>query len=99
MSNSVRRTVVLLLALVAGALAYRFVPEPLPEISRAEFLAEVRAGRVQKIEIEDQEVILSESTALGPFRTGFDKAQDAGLPAQLRALGVEVWFSKSPPGI
>ena len=99
MSNSVRRTIILLLALVAGALAYHFVPEPLPEISRAEFLAEVRAGHVQTIEIEDQEVILSESTTLGAFRTGFDKAQDAGLPDQLRALGVEVWFSKSPPGI
>ena len=99
MSNSLRRVVILLLALIAGAVAYHYVPEPLPEISRAEFLAEVRAGHVRKIEIEDQEVILSESSTLGPFRTGFDRAQDASLPDELGALGIEIWYSKSPPGI
>lgn len=99
MSATLRRILILLLAAIAGVVAYHYVPEPLPEISRAEFLAEVRAGHVKKVEIEDKEVILSESTTLGPFRTGFDRRQDASLPDELRALGVEVWFSKSPPGI
>lgn len=99
MSATLRRILILLFAAIAGVVAYHYVPEPLPEISRAEFLAEVRAGHVQTIEIEDQEVILSESTTLGAFRTGFDRRQDADLPDQLRALGVEVWFSKSAPGI
>jgi hypothetical protein len=84
---------------VAGVIAFWLVPEPLPELSRAEFLDEVRAGRIHRVEIEDQEVILSESTIRGRFRTGFNKVRDAGLPDELRALGPEVWFSKSPPGI
>jgi len=75
------------------------MPAALPELSRAEFLEEVRASHVNKIEIEDQEVILGESRARGPFRTGFDQARDAGLPDQMRAWGIEVWYSKSPPGI
>ena len=99
MSAMLRRFLILLLATIAGAIAYHYMLEPLPEISRAEFLAEVRAGHVKTVEIEDQEVILSESTTLGPFRTGFERRGDASLPEELRALGVEVWFSKSPPGI
>ena len=99
MSATLRRLLTLLLAVIAGAVAYHYVPEPLPEISRAEFLAEVRSGHVKTVEIEDQQVILSESTTLGLFRTGFDRRQDVNLPDELRALGVEVWFSKSPPGI
>jgi len=75
------------------------MPPPLPELSRAEFMDEVRAGHVRRVEIEDQEVILSESTTRGAFRTGFDKVRDAGLPDELRALGIEIWYSKSPPGI
>ena len=99
MRVSVKAVVKLILAVIAGLVAYWFVPPPLPEISRAEFMEEVRAGHVQKVEIEDQEVILSESTSRGPFRTDFDRKADAALPDELRALGIEVWFSKSPPPI
>jgi hypothetical protein len=99
MRFSLRTVVKLVLAVIAGLVAFWLVPEPLPELTRAEFMDEVRTGHVQKIDIEDQEVILSESWTRGPFRTAFDKVRDAGLPDELRALGIETWFSKSPPGI
>ena len=87
------------LAVIVGVVAFWFVPKPLPELSRAEFLDEVHAGHVHRVEIEDQEVILGESTTRGPFRTAFDRVRDGGLPEELRAAGVEVRYSKSPPGI
>ena len=87
------------LAVIVGVVAFWFVPKPLPELSRAEFMDEVHAGHVHRVEIEDQEVILGESTTRGPFRTAFDRVGDGGLPDELRAAGVEVWYSKSPPGI
>jgi hypothetical protein len=99
MRISVRTVVKLALAVLAGIFAFWLVPAPLPELSRAEFMDEVRAGHVDRIEIEDQQVILSESTTRGPFRSGFNQTQDVGLPDELRALGVKVWFSRSPPGI
>jgi hypothetical protein len=95
----VRLIVKLCLAALAGIFAFWLVPAPLPELSRAEFMDEVRAGHVRRIEIEDQQVIIGESTIRGPFRTGFNEKRDAGLPDELRALGVEVWFSRSPLGI
>jgi hypothetical protein len=91
--------VILLVALIAGAAGFYAVPEPWPELSRAEFLDEIRAGHIQSIDIEDQDVIFSESTTRGRFFTKFNKARDAGLPDKLRSLGIEVWYSKSPPGI
>jgi hypothetical protein len=99
MGLSRRHIVILLLSLVAGVTAYYAVPEPLPEFSRIEFLDEVRAGHVRSIEIYDQAVILSESETRGRFRTEFDKKRDAGLPDEMRALRIEVWYSQSPPGI
>ncbi len=54
---------------------------------------------MRKIEIEDQEVILGESTTRGPFRSKFDKTGDARLADELRGLGVEVWFGRSSMGI
>jgi hypothetical protein len=86
MGLSRRHIVIFLLSAVAGVMAYYAAPEPLPEFSRAEFWDEVRAGHVPRIEIYDQEVILSESTTRGPFRTEFNKARDAGLPDEMRAL-------------
>jgi hypothetical protein len=62
-------------------------------------MAEIRAGHVRRVEISDQAMIIGESSTRGKFRTGFDKSQDVGLPAELRAIGVEVRFSKSPLGI
>jgi hypothetical protein len=99
MKISPRVIIELVVAVLAGIIVYWLLPAPLPEWSRAEFMAEVRAGHVRRVEINDEEVILSESTTRGPFRTAFDKARDAGLPDELRALGVEIWYSKSPPGI
>ena len=56
-----RLGVVVLHAAIAGWTAFHFIPEPLPELSREEFLAEVRAGHVRKVIIEDQEVITGSS--------------------------------------
>jgi hypothetical protein len=95
--RTVYRLLVLVVATIAGTFASHWVPAPLPELTRAEFMAEVRAGHVHRVEIEDHDVILSESAIRGPFRTGFDKAADADLAGELRALGVEVWYSRSPP--
>ncbi len=95
--TAIRRLVLLVVAVIAGIVAASLVPPPLPEISRAEFWDEVHAGHVRKIEIEDQEVILSESSTRGPFRTAFDRRKDAALPAELRTLGIEIWYSTSPP--
>jgi hypothetical protein len=86
-------------ALIVGVTAFYLVPEPLPELTRAEFMAEVRAGHVHRVEIEDQEVIIGESSTRGQFRTEFDRYKDVNLPAEPRALAIEVLFSKSPPGI
>ncbi len=88
-----------LLAVIAAWFTYQHVPEPLPELSRAEFIAEVRAGHVRKVVIKDEEVITGESSTRGPFRTAFKKAEDAHLVTELRALGVEVVFEKSPLGL
>ena len=89
----------LVAALIVGVIAFYLVPEPLPELTRAEFMAEVRAGHVRRVEIEDQEVIIGESSTRGEFRTEFDRFKEVNLPAELRTLGIEVLFSKSPPGI
>jgi len=43
--------------------------------------------------------IIGESSTRGEFRTKFDRNKDVKLPAELRALGIEVLFSKSTPGI
>ena len=94
-----RHLFALIAAVIAGVVAFYLVPPPLPELTREEFMAEVRAGHVRRVEINDQETIFIDIEARGEFRTGFDKAKDAGLPDELRALGIEVWFSQSPLGI
>ena len=94
-----RHLFALVAALIVGVTAFYLVPEPLPELTRAEFMTEVRAGHVRRVEIEDQQVIIGESSTRGEFRTEFDRYKDVDLPAELRALGIEVLFSTSPPGI
>jgi hypothetical protein len=96
-ARALRRLVVLVFSIAAGLVAYGLVPPALPEISRAEFWDEAHAGRVRRIEIHEQETILGASTTRGEFRTDFDKVKDARLPDALRALGIEVWYSKSGP--
>ena len=97
--SAARHLFALVAALIVGVIAFHLVPEPLPELTRAEFMAEVRAGHVRRVEIREQEVIIGESSTRGKFRTEFDRNKDADLPAELRALGIEVLFSKSPLGI
>ena len=97
--SAARHLFALVAALIVGVTAFHLVPEPLPELTRAEFMAEVRAGHVRGIEIREQEVIIGESSTRGEFRTEFDRNKDVDLPAELRALGIEVLFSESPPGI
>ena len=99
MNVHVRRAATILLAVTCGWFAYRNVPKPLPELSRPEFLREVREGRVRKVIIEDQEVIKGVSSTLGPFRTPFRKPEDNNLAPELRARGVEVMFERSTPGL
>ena len=97
--SAARHLFALVAALIVGVIAFHLVPEPLPELTHAEFMAEVRAGHVRRVEIRDQEVIIAESSTRGKFRTEFDRNKDVDLPAELRALGIEVLFSESPPGI
>ena len=94
-----RHLVALVAALIVGVIAFHLVPEPLPDLTRAEFMAEVRAGHVRRVEIREHEVIIGESSTRGEFRTEFDRYKDVDLPAELCVLGIEVLFSESPPGI
>jgi hypothetical protein len=99
MRISPRTALALVAAAIAGVTAAYLVPKPLPELSRAEFIDEVRAGHVHTVVIEDQELITGVSSTRGPFRTGFRKAEDGRLPAELRTLGVEIRFEKSGLGL
>jgi|SRR5215472_5239258 len=94
-----RHAVVLFLAVIAGVFAFYHVPAPLPELSRPEFLAEVRAGHVRKIVIADHQVITGESSIRGRFRTDYKEPEDGNLATELRAQGVEVVFETSPIGL
>jgi hypothetical protein len=91
-----RRWVLVAVSLAAGVAAALLVPKPLPELSRAEFLTEVRSGHVQKITITDDNVITGVSTARGEFRTPYkSNEKEKELLAELRDLGVEIGFEKS----
>jgi hypothetical protein len=67
----------IVLAVIVGVVTFWFVPKPLPELSRAEFMDEVRAGHVHRVEIEDQEVILGESI-MSPIRAAREAATNCG---------------------
>ena len=99
MRISIRSVVSALLAALVGVIVFHLVPEPLPELSREEFLAEVRDGHIRKVVIEDSEVILGVSSVRGAFQSVYRKEQDAGLAGELRAQGVETVFAKSPLGL
>jgi len=83
-----------LLAVVIGVIAALLVPKPWPEISRSEFLVEVRSGHVQEIEINDGETILAVSTTRGRFRTAI-KPSETQLLAELLARGIRILYSSS----
>jgi hypothetical protein len=99
MRVSVRVVLALVLAVIAGWIAFRLVPKPLPELSRAEFLSEVREGHVHEIAVQDREVITGVSSTRGAFRTPYNEDKDANLLTELRAQGVEVVFETSGPGL
>ena len=99
MKVSPRLGVLVILAAIAGWWAFQHVPAPLPELSRTEFLAEVRAGHVRKVIVEDHQVITGESSTRGPFRTAYKEPKDANLVGELRVQGVEVVFETSPIGL
>ncbi|HEV2200185.1 MAG TPA: hypothetical protein VGR73_10205 [Bryobacteraceae bacterium] len=95
-TRSARKWILAVLALAAGVAAALMVPKPLPELSRAEFLAEVRGGHARKITIVDGQVITGVSTARGEFRTAYkSNAKEKQLLAELRDLGVEIVSDKS----
>ena len=91
-----RLGITVILAVIAGWWAFRHVPAPLPELSRSEFLNEVRAGHVHQIVVEDQQVIIGESSSRGRFRTQYKQKEDEDLLNELRAKGVDVVFESSP---
>jgi len=86
---------------VAAAFAthHLLLHKSLPQLSREQFLAEVRAGHVSKVVIEDEQVIQSSSSTRGAFATPYDRRRDAQLVLELRARGIEVVFEKSAPGL
>jgi len=84
--------------IAAGLLTYHRLSNLPPQLSRQEFLVEVRAGHVRKVVIHDNDLILATSTTRGPFRTPY-KPGDTELIAQLQALGVEVDFEDSGLGL
>jgi ATP-dependent Zn protease len=96
MRVTLRLGIAVLVGVIAAWFTFQHIP---PELSRAQFMAEVRAGHVHKVIIKDEEVITGESSTHGRFRTAFKKAEDAKLVTELRALGVEVVFEKSPEGL
>lgn len=83
-----------LLAVAIGVLAFLLVPKPWPEISRSEFLVEVRSGHLQEIEIEDGETILEVSATRGRFRAAIKPSETQPL-AELRARGIRIRYSSS----
>jgi hypothetical protein len=97
MGRTIRLLINIGFAVIAGFIAFRLVPPPLPELSRTELMTEIRAGRLNQIEIEDDDIILGESAKYGRFRSPFDPKRDAGLPEALRSLGVVILYSRSPP--
>ena len=98
MKNKVAIAVALLMAVVAAWLTFHLLsqrpPRLAPEITREEFLAEVRGGHVHRVIIWDRSVITGRSSTRGYFRTAFH-ADDRNLAGELQALGVEVLEKES----
>jgi hypothetical protein len=94
-SSRARVAISALLAVMVGIGVTYLLPKPLPELSRAEFLAEVRGGRIVKVTI-DGDVIFAVSSTRGEFRTSL-KPGEADLLAELRSRGVKIEYA--PPGL
>jgi hypothetical protein len=96
MKVALRLGIAVLVGVIAAWFTFQYIP---PELSRAQFMAEVRAGHVRKVVIHDEEVITGESSTRGRFRTPFKKEEDAQLVTELRERGVEVVYETSPEGL
>lgn len=94
----IRIAVAAVLAVAAGIATFLYLPKPLPELSRTEFIEEVRSGHVRKITITDHQVITGVSTARGEFRTPYQQ-DERDLIVELRSLGVEIVFKDSGLGL
>ena len=86
------------LSVTAGLLAILLLPKPLPELSREELIAEVRAGYVRRVVIVDGAMALATSTRRGAFRVVIQRGDDK-LAEELKAMGVEVKFETDPLGL
>src|SRR5215831_8486315 len=93
-----RRAWLIILSAIAGGVAFFLVPKPLPELSRQELIAEVRSGYVQEVVIVDGEVLTAVSKRRGAFRVDLRRGGKSVLD-ELRAMGVEVKFETTPPGL
>lgn len=96
--TSRRLFVAIVLSIAAGIAAFVFLPKPLPELSRQELIAEVRSGHVHEVVVLDGETITAVSTTRGPFRVVLPRGAKR-LIEELRALGVEVKFERTPLGL
>lgn len=95
--SSRRLVISAVIAAAVGVAAVFLVPKPLPELSREELLAEVRAGNVHEA-VVDQDVITGVSSTRGPFRVEMPRG-DKTLLGELRARGVEVKFEEWSPSL
>ena len=93
-----RRIITIGLSVAAGLVAILLLPKPLPELSREELIAEVRAGCVRRVVIVDGATAKATSTRRGAFRVVIRRG-DNRLAAELKAMGVEVKLETDPPGL
>jgi hypothetical protein len=93
-----RRLITLALSVAAGLAAFLLIPKPLPELSREELIAEVKAGCVHSVVIVDGELIRATSTRRGAFRVVLPRG-DTTLATELKAMGVEVKFETGSLGL
>lgn len=87
--------VLAIISTAVGVFVVHIMPKPLPELSRAEFLVEIRSGHLQKITI-DGDVITSTSTTRGEFRTSLKPNADQ-LLKELKDRGIEIEYAS--PGL
>jgi hypothetical protein len=93
-----RRIILIGLSVTAGVVAFFLVPKPLPELSRLELIAEVKAGNVHEVVVVDREVITGVSASRGAFRVVLRRG-DNSLIDLLSSMGIEVRFEKTAPGL
>ena len=95
MHPTVKAVVFWLVILLSAFLLWQTVKSSgtssVPEISYSQFLSQVEAGSVSKVEISQQWITGTYRDGRGTFKTAGPPNQSA-LADQLREKGVEVWF-------